>query len=363
MKIGPMFLICMLLTGACATVGEPFDEKAWRSRVDGSDTKLLYAPHYRDGKYFNPWLPSENRGFGAFLKWRLFGKEAEYTDQELAYLPPVVPEAAKRAAAMKDQDRDYILWVGHATFLIRIDGEYWITDPVFSDQIVILRRKTPPALTASDLRGLGGPINVILSHNHYDHLDEDSIRQMPRGTRFYVPLGLGGLVRELHGGEVIEMDWWQETVSAKGSRIICLPMQHWSRRITQGTNSNLWASFMILARKTSVYFAGDSGYFTGYREIGRRFPGIGYALMPTTAYRPRWFMHYSHMDVRESLNAFRDLGARHFIPTQWGTFHLGEEPPGYPGLDLRREIERQKLDASSYIIMDIGGIVEIGQKR
>jgi N-acyl-phosphatidylethanolamine-hydrolysing phospholipase D len=361
MKISLVFLIFMLLTGACATVGGPFDEKAWRSRVDASDPKLLYAPHYRDGEYFNPWLPSENRGFGTFLKWRLFGKKAEYTDEEQAYLPPVVPDAAKRAAAIKD--RDYILWVGHATFLIRINGEYWLTDPVFSEQIIIPRRKTPPALTARDLKGLDGPLNVILSHNHYDHLDEDSIRNMPPGTRFYVPMGIGQLVRELHGGEVVEMDWWQEAVSPKRSRIVCLPAQHWSRRIIEGTNSSLWASFLVLTNTTSVYYAGDSGYFIGYREIGRRFPGIGYALMPTTANHPRWFMYYSHMDVREAIDAFRDLGAAYFVPTQWGTFHLGEEPPGYPGLELRREIERQKLDASRFLIMDIGGIAEIVQKR
>jgi L-ascorbate metabolism protein UlaG (beta-lactamase superfamily) len=105
-----------------------------------------------------------------------------------------------------------------------------------------------------------------------------------------------------------------------------------------------------------IYFGGDSGYFIGYREIGRRFPNIGYALLPTTAYHPRWFMHYAHMNIPEALAAFRDLGARYFIPTQWGTFHLGDEPPGYAALDLKNTIQKRNLDSSRFIIMDIGQI-------
>jgi N-acyl-phosphatidylethanolamine-hydrolysing phospholipase D len=354
-------LVSLLFVFACGTMGEPFNEKAWRLKVEGEDANMLYAPHYRKGRYFNPWLPSENRGFGTFLKWRLFGKKGSYTDEERAYLPSVVPDPLRRVESL--HGKDYILWVGHATFLMRINGEYWLTDPVFSDRVVIPERKTPPAFRESVLKKLDGAVNVIISHNHYDHLDEESIRRLPPGTRFYVPMGLGGLVRGMGALDVVEMDWWQVTRSAKGSRLVCLPAQHWSRRLFQGVNRSLWAGYMIESPKTRVLYAGDSGYFIGYREIGRRFPGIDYALMPTTAYRPRWFMHYAHMDVREAIEAFRDLGARYFIPAQWGTFHLGDEPPGYPALDLRREIARQGLDASRFLVMDIGGIVTLDEKR
>jgi N-acyl-phosphatidylethanolamine-hydrolysing phospholipase D len=306
-------------------------------------------------------MAAENRGFGTFLKWRLFGKKAEYTKEEQEFLPAFIPGAAGRIASMGG--RDFILWVGHSTFLVRMNGEYWITDPVFSDRIVILKRETPPALTVRELSALTGPLNVLISHNHYDHLDEESIRGLPAGSRFFVPLGLGKYVRKISGGKVIEMDWWRGVECGKGARVICLPMQHWSKRITQGTNTSLWASFLLVSPRVSVYYAGDSGYFAGYREIGRRYPGIDYVLMPTTAYRPRWFMHYAHMDVQEALDAFKDLGARHFIPTQWGTFHLGEEPPGYPGLDLKRSIARRGLDGSRFLIMDIGQVVELKGKK
>ncbi|MCG6537286.1 MAG: MBL fold metallo-hydrolase, partial [Syntrophales bacterium LBB04] len=100
----------------------------------------------------------------------------------------------------------------------------------------------------------------------------------------------------------------------------------------------------------------------GYREIGRIYPNIDYALLPTTAYHPRWFMHYAHMNVEEAIYAFRDLGAKHMIPTQWGTFHLGNEPIGYAALDLKRTIKHKGLDPSRFIFMDIGQVVTIAEK-
>jgi N-acyl-phosphatidylethanolamine-hydrolysing phospholipase D len=106
----------------------------------------------------------------------------------------------------------------------------------------------------------------------------------------------------------------------------------------------------------SIYYGGDSGYFIGYREIGRRFPGIDYALLPVTAYHPRWFMHYAHIDAKEAIDAFGDLGARYFIPTQWGTFPLGDEPVGFAIFDLKKQIAEKKIDPGKVIIMDLGGI-------
>jgi L-ascorbate metabolism protein UlaG (beta-lactamase superfamily) len=357
MRAARLAIAILILLSARLYGAESFDEKDWRTRADGADPSLLYAPHFKNGEYFNPWLPVENRGFGTYLRWRIFGKKADYSKEEREFLPAVIPGAAARVQSLKG--RNYILWVGHSTFLVALDGEYWLTDPVFSDRVIIPRRVTPPAVTAGDLAAMHGRLNVLISHNHYDHLDVDSIKRLPPSTRFFVPMGLGSLIRGAHRGKVVEMDWWQGIECGKGARVICLPMQHWSKRITQGTNTTLWASFLVVGRKTKVYYAGDSGYFVGYREIGRRYPGIDYVLMPTTAYHPRWFMHYAHMNVAEALDAFEQLGARYFIPTQWGTFQLGEEPPGYAGLDLRRRILERGLDASRYLIMDIGQAVEI----
>jgi len=259
-------------------------------------------------------------------------------------------------------DGDFILWVGHNTFVMRINGDWWITDPIFSDRALLPKRVTPPGISLEDLNGLAPEIRVVLSHNHYDHLDEASVRKLAKGTHIYAPLGLKSYFEKLGRKKVTELDWWQETDCGNGARLVCLPAQHWSKRVSQPFNTTLWASFLLITPKLTVYLGGDSGYFVGYREFGKKFPGIDYALIPTTAYHPRWFMHYAHIDVNEALMAFRELGARFFIPTQWGTFRLGEEPPGYPAVDLKRKIAACGLDPGRFIIMDIGGIARLEQK-
>lgn len=234
---------------------------------------------------------------------------------------------------------------------------------MLSGRALLPRRKIPPAMTSEDLKNLRTPrLNVIISHNHYDHLDKGTLAALPGNTRFFVPLGLKKFISDYGKGEVVEMDWWQTADAGNGTRVVCLPAQHWSRRIGQAANTTLWASFMIISPGRTIYYAGDSGYFTGYREIGRLYPGIEFALMPATAVHPRWFMHYSHMSVDEMIDAFHDLKARYFIPTQWGTFHLGDEPPGLPVLDLKRRIDAGRLDPSRFVIMDIGQILPLAKR-
>jgi L-ascorbate metabolism protein UlaG (beta-lactamase superfamily) len=158
------------------------------------------------------------------------------------------------------------------------------------------------------------------------------------------------------------MDWWESLDLGNGVRIVCLPAQHWSRRMSQGIDTTLWASFLLITPNGTIYYGADSGYFIGYKEIERKYPGIDYALLPVGAYHPRWFMHYAHMDIPEVLQAFDDLNAKHFIPTQWGTFQLGDEPIGFPIVDLKRTISAHGFDASRVIIMDLGEIIPI-EKR
>ncbi len=359
MRYAVSIVTAVLILSCCGTGERAFNEKEWRRSVEGADPASLYATHFRDGEYFNPWMPMEDRGFFSFLMMKIFGKQDRtYSKYEKEYLPPVLPGVAERIR--EAGDRDFIMWAGHASFLMRIAGEYWLTDPMFSEKAVIIGRKTPPGIVPEDLRRLEGRINVVISHNHYDHLDVDSIRALPALTRFYVPMGLKSIIEQHAKGPVTEMDWWEE-LDTGGARVICLPAQHWSRRIFQGKNTTLWASWLLVAGGRTVYFAGDSGYFIGYREIGRKYGRIDYALLPVTAFHPRHFMHYAHMNTGEALDAFSDLGAGYFIPTQWGTFTLGEEPAGFGAIDLRRAVKDRGLDDSRFLIMDIGGIVYMGE--
>ena len=329
-----------------------FSEEAWHHTVTTTNPSLLYAPHFNNAEYFNPWNPMKDRRFLTFLKWKLFSAKNQYTKEETEYLPQVISNPLKHIKSIGNAD--FILWVGHNTFILRINGIYWITDPIFSDKALIIKRKTPPGISLKDLHTLTSSINVIITHNHYDHLDKYSIRNLPHNAHYIVPMGLKKLLQDWGKTNIHELDWWQDMTIDK-IRIVCLPAQHWSKRITQSTNSTLWASFMIVAPHITIYIGGDSGYFIGYKEFGKLF-SIDYALLPTTAYHPRWFMHYAHMDASEAIAAFNDLGARYFIPTQWGTFSLGEEPPGFPALDLKRKIEHNKLNPEQYIIMNIGEV-------
>lgn len=334
----------------------PFDENQWRRKVASQEVEKLYAPHFKDGRYFAPWMPMQRGGFWRLARWK-FSRKADYTDEERSYRPTFIPNLKERIRSMPGGD--FIAWIGHSTFLMRLGGGYWLIDPIFSTRALLPKRVTPPAITAEDLRELGVQVNVLISHNHYDHLDKASILSLPGDSRIFVPLGLGDYVGSFHDGTVRELDWWDKVDAGYDTTLTCLPAQHWSRRIGQPANSTLWASYMLMTPKATIYYGADSGYFVGYREFGRRFPGIDYALLSTTAYHPRWFMHYAHKDIPEVLDAFRDLGAMYFIPTQWGTFHLGDEPPGYPALDLKRHIKERNLDPSRFIIMDIGQIETI----
>lgn len=353
--IAAFFLVFLF---SCVLNSPKFDEEKWRRDVENQKTEMLYASHYDKGRFFNPWMPMKEKGFPRFLRWKLTSKET-YTDEERAFLPGIIPRLRERIAKF---DGNFIAWIGHGTFLIRSGGEYWLTDPMFSERALLPKRLTPAAMTASEFGEWKGNLNVVISHNHYDHFDEKSIRDLPAGTRFFVPLGLKEAVHKEGQDDVTEMDWWETKDLPGGIRIVCLPSQHWSRRISQGINRTLWASWLVITPDVTIYYGGDSGYFIGYREIGRKFPGIDYALIPVSAYQPRWFMHYSHVDPKEALDAFRDLGARYFIPTQWGTFPLGNEPAGYPMADLRRVLPSSGIDAKRVLIMDIGQIIGIEKK-
>jgi L-ascorbate metabolism protein UlaG (beta-lactamase superfamily) len=358
LKIVILF-VCPIFLSTCIYNAPPFDEAKWRNDTSHQDSSMLYAPHFKDGKFFNPWMPMDRSGLGRVLKWKLTKKD-EYTDEEKSFKPGLVPDLRKRIEGLGGED--FIAWIGHSTFLIRINGEYWLTDPIFSERALLPKRKFPPAISLEEMTALDGKLNVIISHNHYDHYDKPSISGLPGDTSVYVPLGLKKSVEGLNKHNVTEMDWWQTIDLGNGSKIVCLPTQHWSRRISQGIDTTLWASFLLITPNATIYYGGDSGYFIGYKEIGRLYPGIDYALLPVGAYHPRWFMHYAHMNMNEALQAFDDLGAQRFIPTQWGTFKLGNEPSGYPIIDLKRTIKERGFDASKVIIPDLGEIIPIKSK-
>ncbi|MBI9091650.1 MAG: MBL fold metallo-hydrolase [Desulfobacterium sp.] len=358
--MGLAVFIMPALSSCSSRDKENFSESMWAKQIEETRSEDLHGSHYKDGRFFSPWMEMADKRVLDVLGWKLFSK-TDYTDLEKTYLPRVIPDTVNRLAKIKG---DFVLWIGHNTFLIRIDGRYWMTDPIFSKHALVLPRKTPPALTLEAFNGLvkdAKDVNIVISHNHYDHLDRFTMKNLPRHATVYVPKGLKNYVMDMNKKNVHDMDWWEEREIGNDTKLICLPAQHWSLRINQGRNRSLWASWLLVTPTVTLYFGGDSGYFKGFGEIQRNYPAIDYAFMATTAYHPRWFMHYQHMNIAEAVKGFEDLGARYFIPTQWGTFHLGSEPAGYPGLDLIRHINKHRLDPARFKIMAIGEILPISR--
>ena len=353
----PFLMMCT----SCALRPLDFDEQKWSETVENTNQQALYEENKKDGRFFNPWLEREDKSFTSFLRWQ-FSATPEYSKEAMQNKPAVLTDLMERIAVLNPQE-DFIVWIGHATFLMRLAGEYWLTDPILTDRALLPKRVTPPAIRIDDLAHLKGRLKVLISHNHYDHLDRPTLLGLPEESTVYVPAGLGQYVASLVAGDVIEMNWWDELTTSEVATLTCLPAQHWSLRIFQGYSTTLWASYMVSTPTTTIYFGGDSGYFKGYREIGKKFAHIDYALLPITAYEPRWFMHHPHMNTREAIRAFTDLGADYFIPTQWGTFHLGDNPPGLPPLDLQRDLTEMGLSSEPYLILDIGEILLIPNNK
>ncbi len=216
-----------------------------------------------------------------------------------------------------------VTWVGHATYVVRIGGQTILTDPVWSRKIPGVRaRLTPPGVPLSGV----GPVDaVVISHNHYDHLDAPTIRQLPRNTATFVPAKLGTWFRRRGFTNVVELDWW-ESAHLGDVELGFVPAHHWSRRTLTDSCKTLWGGWVFTSEDTKVYFAGDTGYGHWFREIAARHPGIDLALMPVGAYEPNWFMKPVHMNPPEAVQACLDLGARRMATMHWGTFVLSAEP-------------------------------------
>ncbi|MBL8026149.1 MAG: MBL fold metallo-hydrolase [Fibrobacteres bacterium] len=331
-----------------------FSEKKWSESVMATDSLMLSVSHFKNGEYFNPWKPMPEKGFLEVMKWRFLLEKEKFSEEEESFLPNTVPDVLKK---IKETKNDFALWIGHSTVLIKFKGHYFLTDPMFSNRAVIPKRSTKPAITSKELLSLNVPITVLLTHNHYDHLDAKSIKALPAGTVVYAPLGLKEIVEKMNSKKVYELDWWQAADFCDGIKIHAVPAQHWSLRAFSGRNKTLWCSFVLETPEGSIFIGGDSGYFKGFQEIGRRFPGIKLALLPIGASRPRWFMHYSHINSSEMLQAAADLGAAAVLPIHWGAFRLGEEPPGYPALELKRIISAGQTDYKGQIhLSDLGEV-------
>jgi L-ascorbate metabolism protein UlaG (beta-lactamase superfamily) len=254
--------------------------------------------------------------------------------------------------------------IGHATALVQVGGMNFLTDPHFSEraspvQFMGPKRWQPPGIALTDLPRIDA---VLMSHNHYDHLDAGSVARLQRqrdgAPLFLVPLGLERWMDGAAVKAVRRMDWWDE-IDVGDARVTFVPAQHWSRRTLADTNTTLWGGYVVRAAGRSVYFAGDTGYGPDFKEIGARFDGFDLSLLPIGAYEPRWFMKSAHVNPEEAVKIHRDVRSRCTVGIHWGTFPLTDEPLDRPLTDLAVARARHKLAPREFVTLRHGETLKL----
>jgi L-ascorbate metabolism protein UlaG (beta-lactamase superfamily) len=323
----------------------------------------LSAPVYKgpqstnfDGsKFINP-EGIRASGFLDLIKWMLTRERGEWPEVTDAFIGP--PPAKKLPV---DQIR--ITFINHATTLIQMNGFNILTDPIWSEraspfQWIGPKRVRPPGINFEDLP----PIDLVLiSHNHYDHLDENTLKMLEENHRplYVVPLGVGQFLKNRDIDKIIELDWEQSVEVFPEMTLISVPAIHFSGRGFNDRDATLWCGYVIRGIAGKVYFAGDSGYGEIFKEIGRKYGPFQASLIPIGAYRPEWFMSPIHVSPAEAVKIHQDVDSEKSVAIHYGTFPLADEGLG----DAIKDLERAKIDShlenDEFIVLKEGTYIDI----
>jgi len=335
------------------------------SANSGSDDEAKDDPNFKQGIYVNNHIDHPNKSFWTFLKLRWFGEE-QWADYEKA--ADLIPKTIVDLNQL-ESNQSQVTWIGHSSFLLQLGSVNILTDPVFSERASPVsfagpKRYTLPALMPEQLPKIDA---VVISHNHYDHLDEKSIRALGNEPMYFVPSGLKAWFIDvgIDPSRVQELRWWQK-LELDGFGVTALPSQHWSARGLGDRHKTHWASWLINAGGKTLWFAGDTGYNDkDFVEIGnyiaKQHQQLDIALIPIGAYGPRHFMKTYHVNTEEAVQIHRDVQARFSIGMHWGAFPLTSEWPMEPYEWLNRLRDEGKVGTYPFETLKIGETIRVQQ--
>jgi L-ascorbate metabolism protein UlaG (beta-lactamase superfamily) len=311
------------------------------------------TPIDENGRFVNHEFPFSH-DFFKLLKWQ-FGRNLQAVEKQNDTKRLEVLDASEFLTG----ETDGILWLGHASFFIRLNGKCLLLDPVFGNPQFLKRFVN----VVSPLEKLTRIDAILISHDHRDHADKATIKNLTRkfpNAKILVGLRMENLLNawKMQTNEVIAAGWYQEFSAFDDVKIIFVPVRHWSRRSLTDTNKRLWGGFVIQTNSTTIYFSGDSGYGGHFKELAELFPKIDYFIVGIGAYNPRFVMKEIHQNPEEALQGFVESGAEYLIPMHYGTFDLTNEPPNEPlsllkqhakGLGICEKIKELKINEGIYL--------------
>lgn len=326
--------------------------------------KLLSAPKYDanssnhfDGKKFVNPDDAGNHRYWEVLKWWLSGYDrgSWYRIDEKESSDSPLPKKQVSAGEF------HITFVNHATFLLQLDGINILTDPVWSYraspyQWIGPKRMREPGITFEELP----PIDLVLiSHNHYDHLDIETVEQLHNRfqPRFVVPLGVEKLLEDHGITQTVHLDWWNRHELPENLSVTAVPARHFSGRGLFDRNKTLWCGYVLHSSHGNIYFAGDTGYGDFFNEINTRLGPMHTSLLPIGAYKPRWFMEQIHMSPEEAVQAHKDVQSKRSFAMHFGTFPMADDGMYEPVEDLRKARSRHQIHQDQF------GVLREGETR
>ena len=317
--------------------------------------------HLPDGTFRNP-EGSPERIENVNWSYRVFNKEKKKLDMTVPQ-DHVMDKEKVLSDLEKYKDDDYIAWIGHATYLIKLGDTTIITDPVFSKNAGPLifgpKRYVEPALKLNEIPKTN---LFLLTHNHYDHQDMSTIRRYPyKNSKVVVPLKLGKYFTKYRFKDVTELDWYDEIKVNDNMKVTLLPAVHWSKRSLTDTNKTLWGNFLIEYKDKKIFFACDTGYGNIYKELGEKYGPIDLTMINIGAYnfKPIFDKSIYHTNPEEALNVAQDLKSKKVLGTHWGTFVLSLEPIMEPPVRFKDNAEKYGFNKEDAIIFKIGQIEKL----